>query len=259
VEQVQKRVLARFPEAEPIPGRPALDHLLVDAGVPLEWNDDVRAYVTPQARSTLSSTGTLTRMGDGSTGVTPAVPFDTAEEEIRELERRVQAVHAEGRYLALTTDPARYDITAGVLRDRFGFALVSLERVLLDAMRETAATLKVQWPVVLEADASGRNDRAWRNLHLLVQRARPAVERALAELQQPTVLLNPGLLARYELLSVLAPLQERSRRGPGIVVLVPDTAQSAMPMVDDAPLPVVHPSDWARTPSGWTRAMRRVA
>lgn len=259
VEQVQKRVLARFPEAEPIPGRPALDHLLVDAGVPLEWNDDVRAYVTPQARSTLSSTGTLTRVGDGSSGLPPVVPFDTAEEEIRELERRVQAVHTEGRYLALTTDPARYEITAGVLKDRFGFALVSLEQVLLDAMRETANTLKVQWPVVLEADASSRNDRAWRNLHQLVQRARPAVERVLAALEQPTVLLNPGLLARYELLSVLAPLQERSRRGPGIVVLVPDTAQSAMPMVDDAPLPVVHPSDWARTPGGWTRAMRRVA
>lgn len=259
VEQVQKRVLARFPEAETIPGRPALDHLLDDAGVPLKWNDEVRAYLMPQARSTLSSTGTLTRVGEGSAGFTPAVPLDTAEEEIRELERRVQAVHAEGRYLALTTDPARYEVTAGVLRDRFGFTLLSLERVLLDAMRETAGSLNVQWPVVLEADASAQNERNWNKLQQLVQRARPAVERILAALDHPTALLNLGLLARYGMLSVLAPLQERSRRGPGIVVLVPDTAQSAMPMVDDAPLPVVHPSDWARTPSGWTRAMRRVA
>lgn len=260
VEQVRQRIVARFPDAERIPGRPALDHMLRDAGVPLEWSDEARAYVTPQVRSTLSSTGTQTRVGDNGAGAAlPAVLYDTAEEEILELEKRVRAVHAEGRFLAITTDPSRYELTAAVLRDRFGFATLSLERVLLDAMRQAAETLKVQWPIVLNADASARNDRAWRNLQMLVQRARPAVERALSEVDRPTVLLNPGLLARYELLSVLAPLQERERRGPGVVVLVPDTAQSAMPMVDEVPLPVVHPSDWARTPSGWTRAMRRVA
>lgn len=259
VEQVRQRVTARFPEAAPLPGRPELDRLLKEAGVPLEWSDEARAYLTPQVRSTLSSTGTLTRVPDGTSVHAPAVPFDAAEEEIQELERRVRAVHAEGRFLALTTDPSRYEATAEVLRSRFGFVPLSLERLLLDALKREAEALKVQWPVVLDADGASPNERSWRNLQMLVQRARPALEQAVAGLTEPAVLLHAGSLARYDLLSLLAPLQERARRGPGVVVLVPDTAQHAMPMVDESPLPVVHPSDWARTPSGWTRAMRRVA
>lgn len=259
MEQVLQRVAARFPEAEIIPGRPELDRLLEDAGVPLKWHDDVRVYVTPQVRSTLSSTGTLTRVPDGTSVHAPAVPIDTAEEEIQELERRVRAVHAEGRFLALTTDPSRYEATAEVLRSRFGFVPLSLERLLLDAMKREAEVLKVQWPVVLDADTASQNDRAWRNLQMLVQRARPALERTLAALTEPVVLLHPGPLARYDLLSLIAPLQERSRRGPGVVVLVPDTAQHAMPMVDEVTLPVVHPSDWSRVPRGWHRSRATVS
>lgn len=252
VEQVRKRVTSRFPESAPIPGRPELDRLLKAAGVPLEWSDDLGAYCMPQVRSTLSSTGTLTRVPEGSSPHAAAVPLDAAEEEIQELERRVRSVHADGRFLALTTDPSRYVATAEVLRSRFGFAPLSLERLLLDAMKREADILKVHWPVVLDADASAEGDRAWRNLQMLVQRAKPTVEQRLVDLTEPTVLLHPGLLASYDLLSLLAPLQERSRRGPGVVVLVPDTAQHAMPMVDERPLPVVHPSDWARTPRAFS-------
>lgn len=260
-DQVRQRVSARFPEAAVLPGRPELDRLLKEASVPLEWSDDARAYITPQVRSTLSSTGTLTRMPGETTmpGLGAQRMYDAAEEEASELEQRIRAVVADGRFLALTTDPSRYEATAAALRDRFGFTLLSLERVLLLAIREQAEALKVQWPVVLDADATSTTDRAWRNLQILVQRARPAVERTLASLDTPTVLLNPGLLARYDLLPLLEPLQDRARRGAGVVVLSPGSAQHAMPMIDDVPLPVVHPSDWARTPRGWHRAAARVA
>jgi serine/threonine protein kinase len=260
-DQVRQRVAARFPEAEALPGRPELDRLLQAASVPLEWNDDARAYITPQVRSTLSSTGTLTRL-PGETiapGLGEQAMYDAADEEASELEKRIRAVVSDGRFLALTTDPSRYEVTAAVLRDRFGFTLLSLERVLVAAIREQAEALKVQWPVVLDADATPTTDRAWRNLQMLVQRARPAVERALASLDAPTVLLNPGLFARYDLLPLLAPLQDRARRGAGVVVLTPGSAQHTMPMIDDVPLPVVHPSDWARAPRGWHRTVARVA
>jgi hypothetical protein len=136
---------------------------------------------------------------------------------------------------------------------------VSLERLLLDAMREQADLLGVQWPVVLEADAPEAPDRSRRNLLTLVQKARPAVERALASLDRPTLLAHPGLLARYGLLPLLQPLQDRARRGPGVVVLIPDYEQNALPQVDGVALPVVHPSDWARVPRGWHRRGVRVS
>ena len=42
VEAVQSRVRARFPDAQPVPDRPLLDHLV--AAVGLEWNPEARAY-----------------------------------------------------------------------------------------------------------------------------------------------------------------------------------------------------------------------
>lgn len=264
VDQVRQRVATRFPDAEPVPGRPELDRLLEDAGVPLRWDDDVRRYMPPLSRRSLSTAGTFTRTpgatiqpfgGQGGLGAL----VDPSAEEIEELERRVRAVADEGRFLALTTEPARHAATEAALRERFGFVRVSLEKLLLDALRAHATALRVQWPVVLDADAADPTDRAWRNLQMLVQKARPTVEQALASIDRPTMLVHPGLLARYGLLSLLAPLQERSRRGPGVVLLIPGSAQQTMPAVDDVALPVVHPSDWARVPRGWHRAPARVA
>ena len=79
-------------------------------------------------------------------------------------------------------------------------------------------------------------------------RARQEVERALAALDRPTVLVHPGLLARYGLLALLQPFQERTRRGAGRRGARAgrcDAARDAI-VVDDVPLPVVHASDWAR-------------
>jgi serine/threonine protein kinase len=257
VDQVRQRIAVRFPAAEEIPGRPALDRLLADAGVPLTWDEESRRYVPPAVRGSLSGTGTHTRY-TGVAGVALVAQDDQAE-AIDELERRLAAVVADGRFLALTADPARLMATEGRLRERFGLERVSLERLLLDAVHEQADALGVRWDKVLEADAATPTDRAWRNLQTLVQKARPAVERALSGIERPTVLVNPGLLARYGLLALLQPLQERSRRGPAVLVLIPGDEQHSMPVVDGVPLPVVNPSDWARVPRGWHHAPQRVA
>jgi hypothetical protein len=179
-------------------------------------------------------------------------------EAARELAQRVHAVVAEGRFLALITDAARYQGTAKVLGDRFGLAPLSLEQLLLQAMHAKAKELRVDWPVVLDADAASNSSREWMMLGRLASVAAPAVQAALASLDRPTLLLHPGTLARYGLLPLLQPLQELGRRGPAVVVLVAGTEQDAMPLVDREPLPVVNPSDWARVPRDWHRVVPRV-
>jgi hypothetical protein len=47
-EEVRRRIAARFPDAEPLPERPALDRVLSGAGVELRWNAREAAYVLPQ-------------------------------------------------------------------------------------------------------------------------------------------------------------------------------------------------------------------
>jgi serine/threonine protein kinase len=258
-DEVRQRVAARFPAAEELPGRPGLDRLLEEAGVPLRWDDEARRFKTPLSGISLTGSGTHTRYGTVAP-LDPSTPGNAeATEEVEELERRLAAVVAEGRFLALTADPTRLALTDAELCRRFGLQRLSLERLLLDAMRTQATVLGVQWPVVLEADAPEAPERDRRKLMALVQKARPEVERALAGLQQPTLLVHPGLLARYGLLPLLQPLQDRARRGVGMVLLIPGDAQHSMPVVDDVPLPVVHPSDWARLPRGWHRTTRRAA
>ena len=259
VEQVRQRIAARFPAAEELPGRPALDRLLGDAGVPLRWDEERRRYVPPAPLGSISSS-TQTR-APGSLAAVPGAlgVIDELAQEMADFDERLSAVVAQGRFLALTADPARLEATGRELEARYGFQRLSLERLLLDAMRAEASRLGVQWPVVIEADAAGRRGPAWHRLQVLVQKARPAVEQALASLDRPTVLMHPGLLARYDLLGLLQPLQDRARRGAAVAVLIPGDEQHTLPVVDDVTLPVVHPSDWARVPRGWHRSSRRAA
>jgi hypothetical protein len=260
VEQVQQRIAARYPEAQRIPGRPELDRLLEAAGVRLVWNDARNCFEQEAIGSSLTGSGTQTRTPSPSLQPTPMGDMaDPANEESEDLERRIaRLLNGDGGLLALTTEPRRLSRGEREL-ERLGFARLSLERVLLDAMRTQAESLGVDWPVVLDADSADVKDRAWRQLQQLVQRASPTVAKRLAALDRSTVLVNPGLLARYGLLTLLQPLQERSRRGPGVVMLIPGDGMHTMPVVDGAPLPVVHPSDWARAPKAWPRAVRATA
>lgn len=250
VDQVRQRIASRYPEAKPLPERPALDRLLTEAGLALRWDEASQSYVqmTPGSGS-LTSTGPLTWPS------TIAGPADPAVEAAAEFERRLQAVVAEGRFLALTVDPRHLLAAEEMLLTRFSLQRRSLEQVLLDAMREQAALLGVAWPVVLAADAR-TNDREWRNLQMLVQKARPTVERVLGTLDEPTLLVHPGLFARYGLLPLLQPLQDRARRGGGVVLLTPADGQQDLPVVDGVTLPVVYATDWARLPKAWLRSAR---
>ena len=92
------------------------------------------------------------------------------------------------------------------------------------------------------------------NLTRLVARALPTVEKVVLESEQPVLLGYPGLLARYGRLDLFDTLQQRSGRAdgpPGVWVLVPSDGQSALPVIDGEPVPVITSSQWARIPEAW--------
>src|SRR5262249_55594601 len=63
VQHIQQRVASRYPQAEPLPGRPALDALLQEAGIAWVWDDAGASgqgvyrprYRTPDVRSRTST------------------------------------------------------------------------------------------------------------------------------------------------------------------------------------------------------------
>jgi serine/threonine protein kinase len=252
IKQIQQRIASRYPEAEPIPGPPALDRLLAEVGIELAWDGVSQSY-SPKLRrpSYLSSTSTLHRMETAS----PAQQTTAPEiEDAWVLEERIQKAVSRQRFLVLSVAPKHLLRAERELIQRFPVQPVSLEALLLEQMKSVAQQAGASWEVVLRADSSEPGSKDWRNLVTLVRRAIPAVEQRLLEADKTVLLTYSGLLARYEQLDMLDRLRdatERQQGTPGYLVLLPADQQTNMPVIDGTPLPVVLTSQWARLSDIW--------
>jgi serine/threonine protein kinase len=253
-EAVRERVRGRFPDAAQLPPRPDLDRLLDGVGAERIWRDDdpdgrgyVSRIVTPSDRG--SPSGVLRY------GTLAAAPQATPEVlDARSLEEKIVGAGRSGAFLALTVDPRRAPRAEAELLRRFApRERISLELLLLREMRAEAEARKVKWPVVLAADAEGHDGKGFRNLLRLATKAAERVLATLLALDRPALLVNPGLLARYDLMPMLTDLAQASgTRGgpPSLWVLVPQ-ADGGMPTIDGTSLPVMSTANWARLTDPW--------
>jgi serine/threonine protein kinase len=259
VEQVHQRIASRYPDAQPLPGRPDLDALLEEAGVHYRWDADSNTYTPPLPHTThleTSSTWSRQSTGSGRGADTPDVS------DAWTIERKLTAAVKERRFLVLTAAPRDLPRAEAEILKRFEVARVNLDQWIIEELKAAAGKLGARWEVVLNADAASHDSADWRRLQQLVDRAMAEVRRRLADLSEPALLVNPGLLARYGQLALLESLRQGAERaeGGGYIVLVPADAQSTMPVIDGVPLPVVLASEWARIPGAWvTNAHRATA
>jgi Protein kinase domain/Bacterial RNA polymerase, alpha chain C terminal domain len=159
--EVRERVRGRFPEAALLPERPGLDALLEEAGAERNWRVDEQggAYYA-RDYATASSTSSLMRHGT----LTPAVEATPEVLSARDLEEKLVHAAKTGAFLALTVEPRRAVRAEAELLCRFPRRRVSLERLLLQALREEAATRKAKWSVVLAADAAQPDGKDFKRL-----------------------------------------------------------------------------------------------
>jgi len=250
IEQVRERVRSRYPEAEPLPDRPQLDALLKEAGLLFEWNPSKGCYELPSFHTSTrtDSTDTTLRGGGAEQGVAPELA------DARQFEERLRRAAAEGAFLALIVSPKRYMRAVEALGQRFPVEPIDVERVFLDALWEEAEKAKVNWDLVLQADATpGEGD--WDKLLLLVRRAMPHVEARLRQAERTILLLYPGVLARYEQMDLLERLRdEAGRRGgiPGLWPLIPGDSRA---LIGARPLPILGPNQCVRVPNSWPSAL----
>ena len=256
VPQIQQRIASRYPHAEAIPGRPRLDELLHEAGIALDWDehafDGQGGYRHRSILSEPSPTGSS--LGRLSTASQPGEPMSPEAEAAVALEERLSRAVQERRFLLLTVAP-RYLLRAEVeIVRRFPVLRISLEALLIQEMKATAAALGAKWEVVVMADAAAPDSTDWRRLQTLVRQAMPAVERTLFSADRPVLLVYPGLLARYDQVQLFEKLREacvRTTDAPGFIILIPADAQHHMPVMDGKPIPVILASEWARIPEAW--------
>jgi hypothetical protein len=263
-EQIQERVAGRYPESERLPSRPALDAVLANAGWDIEWQSHLAggsgAYVPrPAAGLGFTSETFLTRI---STTRTPVREVTPEVADARRFEERLEYAAAHGSFLALKVRPKLMLRAERELAARFPVSRQSVEKLLIEAMKEEAVRVGADWDVVTRADASPRESIEWKNLLMLVRRAITRVEQQLlAKSADRTLLLvNPGLLARYDQLDVLDRLRSRIGRpgSPrGAWVLVPADDAQVLPVLDGKPIPVITAGEWANIPEPWLQNVHR--
>ena len=262
VAQLHSRILSRFPHAAPLPGRPALDHLLEKIEFPLQWHEaednQPAGYAMPvQASGLTRHTSTFRRQSTGSHMGDASSPEAALALRFEEALRR--AVDSR-RVLIITCAYRHVEKAAETLSDHFGVERLSFDRLLIDTLREQAKGIGADWRVVMQADRAARDSLDWRRLDSLVKRALPQITAQLIADPRPLLVQHLGLLVRYGQISLIQTLRDAALDSsmPARLLLVPGDAEQA-PLLDGAVLPVITPADWTHLPKAWLENRHRAA
>lgn len=248
-KDIAERVAGRYPEAEPLPPRPALDTLLRSAGIDRIWRDtqdgEGPGYY-PEQTSTRPATGTL----PGRFWLGTHVPFDQtpAEAAAAAFDDGLKRLAVAGGFRALVVEWRQTAAAERRITGALGYQRLDVDALLLDAMQAVAAEKRVDWSRVLQADVEGEG-RNWDNLKTLAGIAWKQVEDHLRTLAVPTLMVNPGLIARYGLMGRLDDVRDAcgTPQGPHALALLVPMRMPGRPRIDRVAVPVMD-GQWTMVP-----------
>ncbi len=217
--------------------------------MPLRWDDEAQQYLARRVEahgltSLLTYRSTTPRRGTGGTVTMTRAGWRRVEDRVLAADDRLARSLADGGWLVLSMPPRRLARAERCLAAQ-DVTVVDVEGALLAGMRDFCERHRVAWSRVLEADAAERTSREWANLSKVAQ-AGMATVRVSIEAAGPAVLLvNAGVLARYDgSLALLDELRESVRTATADAavrtawVLVPWADTEKQPLLDgSAPVP----------------------
>ena len=259
IDQIRDRLRSRYPEAEPLPGRPDLDALLHRVGLEVRWDDEKKVYRRREGRIVATSGSSIPSRRTTATS-TRKVEVTPDLAEARQFEERLRHAHGDGGFLVLTVRPSRMRRCEDELLRRFPIERVSFDDLLFEALRREAEELEIDWAIIEQADGADRSGQDWNNLLHLVARAAPKVVAELCNRRDHLLLVNPGLIARYDQMAVLETLRDKVGHDvpcPGLWVLVATDGQHDLPMLDNAEIPLITPGQRARVSEAWVDNVHR--
>lgn len=273
VAQIRDRVSGRYPEAAPVPDRPALDDLLQAAGFDFHWDSSGKGggcYVA-RIRDVVSITSGSESISRAATSSGLAANAQTAQEitpeiaDARQFEERLERGIKEGSFLALIVNPKCYQRAVSELQNRFSIEVVDIEGLIVDTLRDVASRANAKWEALVNADAKPGSE-PWKKFMVLVNRAMPMVESSVVSGQSSVegkkskrsiLLIYPGLLARYEQLGLLEKIRDEIGRSGGLHscwILIPGDNQA---FIDGKPVPIISPGQKTKIPDQWIRNEHR--
>jgi len=250
---VRKRIAARYPEATPLPDRPALDALLAPHGLIFMADVGAGEYARPGQHANTSMTVAL----PSRKPTAPGLPQRRSPEAQRaaafqdQLDRGVAA----GRFRVVQVGADVASQATDALAAALKTQAISLDVALTDAVRKTAEELGVEWANIEAADRQGPGGPDWPLLIELVTQATDRVVDDLLKRRVKTLLLAwPGALARYGLAGALSRIVAGAEDGdaPGILLVVPSHDDGAAPSINGRlPVPAPLPSQRLVMPDAW--------
>lgn len=255
VAEIRCRVGDRYPAAQPLPDRPALDRILRDEiGLDITW-DPTAANNTGAYR--FRRVDALTLAGSSSLhSLTPSTiaADSTPEAEATRFDRKLRAAAQEGAFLVLTVAPSHLNVARRRLLATFALEPRDLDAIAITALKANAKTKRVPWETILRADQAPPGSRDADNLRTLFRLCQAEIETALDHSPRTLLVVNPGLLARYDQITMLDTLRERCARTGGTLhgawLLVPGD-RDMLPTLNNRPIPILGPSQHVHIPSAW--------
>jgi hypothetical protein len=143
---------------------------------------------------------------------------------------------------------------------RFRLQRISFDDLFIDALRQEAKELEVDWSYIEECDGTDHSSEGWNDLLQLARQASNRITENLAQRDEHLLLVHPGLIARYDLMSILEKLRDKVGHDvpcPGLWVLVATDGQSDMPVLDHAVIPLITPGQRAKVSEAWIDNVHR--
>jgi serine/threonine protein kinase len=226
VVTIEQRVRARFPEVEAIPNRPALDGHVRAAMPYLEWQEELGKYaVRAIDESSLAYTASSTTFG--SSAADPAIAA-----------RLKGSIRDHSALVIVASRRQSITVTANRLAREYGLRVVDLAGVALTALKSMAEARNVQWSVVIAADAEPEGSPGRRNLEKLAHAALTPVWEELLASTEPTIFVNPAVLARLGLDGLITTvLNLATPRAAARWFLLPRPMSGRAPDLDGYPMP----------------------
>ena len=250
---VKRRIAARYPEAAPLPERPALDVLLAPGGLVYMADIGTGEYARAGIHAHTSMTVALPAREPTAASLSPrrSPEAQCAAAFQDQLDRGVAA--GRFRVVLVRADVASQAIDA--LASALKTKAVSLDLALFDGVKKTAAELGVDWVNIESADRAGPDGPDWPLLLQLVRQAIDGVVDNLLKRRGLTLVLAwPGALARYSLSDALARIIDGAERAdaPAVLLVVPSHADGTAPSINGRlPVPVPLSAQRLDIPDAW--------
>jgi hypothetical protein len=166
-----------------------------------------------------------------------------------EVDARLGASLRSSSALTLCAHPRAYRLTAATLDRDYGVEVVDVASELVQAVKATANSRKVNWELVLRTDAEPNSGADWARLLQLVKLAWGERWTSIVADPRPILLINAAPLARYGITDLLSALLDQSQPRPAARwLLVPRKASAAAPTLDGHPVPM-GPDRWIDLPA----------